>query len=359
MYVVFPQRATAGLRRATPELADANHENGNSGNSNSVNGSPTQPASPVTMEMSSSAPLTNLERESLFSGHSQEEEELDYPGVHGEGEEVAGENRNDGDECDRLIFEMGNEKGGSDSEGGEDEGREELEGEEGEVKMEDEDRAKAEGEDGKKTETESDGWDRREAEAAKTEGEEGESSGRTDVEENTWKGGEEGEVKEDVLSDLLFTSDTLLCPSPPEPLEATSQETWGPDLGTRDDLSDSHLSDCLQAELAIVYSDSDAGEDQWSAFTPSDITSHIEGAGGSKEEGRDEKEEEEDREQEEDEVKAETKTQEQKIEMEVEESKRGSRADDEEQMRMRRDLFLRSPSVSSTASSTDPEKKVF
>lgn len=355
---MFPQRATTGLRRTTPELTDANHDNASSSSNNPVcPPSPPPLVSAVTMEMSSSAPLRDIERESLFSCHNQEEDQLCLPGVHRvEDEAVGGENRK-GDECDYLIFEMGDEKGRdlSESEGGEDEGRGEIEGD-----------------DGNERETESDSWERRETEGddesrENTEGgevgggEEGEDPGTK--EEDSWIRGIEEEAKEDVLSDLLFPSDSLLCPSPSEPLgttshplEAVSQEVWGPDFTIRDDLSDSHLSDCLQAERVIVYSDSDAGEDQWSAFAPSDITSQIEEE--RKKDARFEEEEKAKREEEDNEVKADAKNQAQKREVAVEEYRVGRKDDDEDQMRLRRDLFLRSPSVSSTASSTDPDKKV-
>ncbi|XP_004575280.3 uncharacterized protein LOC101473329 isoform X2 [Maylandia zebra] len=351
-------RATTGLRRTTPELTDANHDNASSSSNNPVcPPSPPPLVSAVTMEMSSSAPLRDIERESLFSCHNQEEDQLCLPGVHRvEDEAVGGENRK-GDECDYLIFEMGDEKGRdlSESEGGEDEGRGEIEGD-----------------DGNERETESDSWERRETEGddesrENTEGgevgggEEGEDPGTK--EEDSWIRGIEEEAKEDVLSDLLFPSDSLLCPSPSEPLgttshplEAVSQEVWGPDFTIRDDLSDSHLSDCLQAERVIVYSDSDAGEDQWSAFAPSDITSQIEEE--RKKDARFEEEEKAKREEEDNEVKADAKNQAQKREVAVEEYRVGRKDDDEDQMRLRRDLFLRSPSVSSTASSTDPDKKV-
>ncbi|XP_042071821.1 uncharacterized protein LOC102313061 isoform X2 [Haplochromis burtoni] len=352
------QRATTGLRRTTPELTDANHDNASSSSNNPVcPPSPPPLVSAVTMEMSSSAPLRDIERESLFSCYNQEEDQLCLPGVRRvEDEAVGGENRK-GDECDYLIFEMGDEKGRdlSESEGGEDEGRGEIEGE-----------------DGNERETESDSWGRRETEGddesrENTEGgevgggEEGEDSGTK--EEDSWIRGIEEEAKEDVLSDLLFPSNSLLYPSPSEPLgatshplEAVSQEVWGPDFTIRDDLSDSHLSDCLQAERVIVYSDSDAGEDQWSAFAPSDITSQIEEE--RKKDARFEEEEKAKREEEDNEVKADAKNQAQKREVEVEEYRVGRKDDDEDQMRLRRDLFLRSPSVSSTASSTDPDKKV-
>ncbi|XP_039463743.1 uncharacterized protein si:ch211-153l6.6 isoform X2 [Oreochromis aureus] len=383
-------RATTGLRRTTPELTDANHDNGSSSSNNPVcPPSPPLLVSPVTMEMSSSAPLTDMEGESLFSCHNQEEDELGFPGVHRvEDKAVGGENRK-GDECDYLIFEMGDEKGRevSESERGEDEGSGEIEGEEEErgktegeierreIETEDEDRGRFKGEDGNERETESDSWERREREGddetrESTEGgevgggEEGEDPGAKDTkEEDRWIRGIEEEAKEDVFSDLLFPSDSLLHPSPSEPLGATSdpleavpQEVWGPDFTIRDDLSDSHLSDCLQAERVIVYSDSDAGEDQWSAFAPSDITSQIE-----EERKKDVTFEEEEKvkgEEEDNEVKADAKKQEQKREVEVEEYRVGRKDDDEDQMRLRRDLFLRSPSVSSTASSTDPDKKV-
>ncbi|XP_039858490.1 uncharacterized protein LOC120715539 isoform X6 [Simochromis diagramma] len=351
-------RATTGLRRTTPELTDANHDNASSSSNNPVcPPSPPPLVSAVTMEMSSSAPLRDIERESLFSCHNQEEDQLCLPGVRRvEDEAVGGENRK-GDECDYLIFEMGDEKGRdlSESEGGEDEGRGEIEGE-----------------DGNERETESNSWERRETEGddesrENTEGgevgggEEGEDPGTK--EEDSWIRGIEEEAKEDVLSDLLFPSDSLLCPSPSEPLgatshplEAVSQDVWGPDFTIRDDLSDSHLSDCLKAERVIVYSDSDAGEDQWSAFAPSDITSQIEEE--RKKDARFEEEEKAKREEEDNEVKADAKNQAQKREVEVEEYRVGRNDDDEDQMRLRRDLFLRSPSVSSTASSTDPDKKV-
>ncbi|GLD61835.1 uncharacterized protein AKAME5_001360900 [Lates japonicus] len=261
-------RATAGLRRTTPELTDGNHDNSSSGNNNPVDDSstPTQPTDPVTMEISSSPPLTDLERDNLFSCHNQEVEELQYPVVHGLEEEAAeGEHgKRDEDECDYLVFEIGKDRG----------------------------------------------------------------------------------------EPMTVTS----APSE-QPAAATLQDAWGHDLGNRDDLSDGHLSDCLQAELAIVYSDSDAGEDQWAAFTPSDLTNQ-EKTGGicdgeSKEE---ERREDEERREEEDEVEVESRTEEQREE--EQEGRRGVRGDDDEQMRSRRDLFLRSPSASSTASSTDPDRRV-
>ncbi|XP_042354279.1 uncharacterized protein LOC121951858 [Plectropomus leopardus] len=248
-------RATAGLRRTTPELTDGNHDNSSSGNDNPVNDSPTpvQPTDPVTMEISSSPPLTDLERENLVSWRSQEVGELHYPEVHGvqqpigdkqEEEETADKEngKRDGDECDYLVFEIGEKKGegkGDESEGGQDT-----------------ERGGEEGEDGEGIEI-----DGKEDGSGETEREDG---GRENTkEENGWLEETVGEVKDDSLSELLFISDSSVCPSSSEPLTVTSQpseqpaagvlhDTWGHDLSNRDDLSDTHLSDCLQAELAIV-----------------------------------------------------------------------------------------------------------
>lgn len=410
---MFPQRATAGLRRTIPELTDSNHDNNNPVDDSST---PTQQTDPVAMEISSSPPLTDLERNNLFSCHSQEVEKLQYAEVHGvEEEDVEGENeKRDGDECDYLVFEIGEQKGkegegdseaqdaekeeggdegedigreeteGDDGRRGEDGGRGEIEGEEGrepgeveekgEIDTEEEHRENVEGEDGCKDETESDDWGKREVEGEdegreKTEGEEGESKeaevedegkGDTKAEDN-WR--EVGEMKEDAVSELCCISDGPLCTASSEPLSVTSdaleqpaaamwQDTWIHNLGNRDDLSDGHLSDCLQAELAIVYSDSDAGEDQWAAFAPSDVTNQ-EDSGGGMQDGICDGEE---RQGEHYEADVETGTEGQREE-EQEESREG-RASDEEQMKTRRDLFLRSPSVSSTASSTDPDRRV-
>ncbi|XP_045908021.1 uncharacterized protein LOC123972540 [Micropterus dolomieu] len=186
-------RATAGLRRTTAELTDDD----SSGNNNPVNNSPT--TDPVTMEISSSPPLTDAEREnSVLCCRSRDTEELHYPGVHGvqqpirdeqEEEPVAeGENgKKHEDECDYLVFEIGEPKGG-----------------------------------------------------------------------------EEGEP-------LISASDAS-----EQPAAAMLQDAWGHDLCNRDD-----LSDCLQAELAIVYSDSDAGEDQWASFAACDVNGQEEAGGGS------------------------------------------------------------------------------
>ncbi|XP_038573112.1 uncharacterized protein LOC119901605 [Micropterus salmoides] len=448
-------RATAGLRRTTAELTDDD----SSGNNNPVNNSPT--TDPVTMEISSSPPLTDAEREnSVLCCRSRDAEELHYPGVHGvqqpirdeQEEEPVAEAENGKkheDECDYLVFEIGEPKGGEEGgesergreEGGEEgrrgetegenEGRVETEAEEeegrGETEGEDEGRVETEAEEeGGRGETEGEDEGRVETEAeeeggrGETEGEdegrveikgeeedgrreetEGEDEGRVETEAEEEEGGRgktdigdwgrretegEGEgsgetegddggrgdtQEEDGLmgeTELLFVSDSPVCPSSSsssEPLIAASdaseqpaaamlQDAWGHDLCNRDD-----LSDCLQAELAIVYSDSDAGEDQWASFAACDVNGQEEAGGGSHDsvcdaESKEEERggEDEERGEEEDEAEVKTITEEQMEEQE------GRRDDDEEQMRSRRDLFLRSPSVSSTASSTDPNRRV-
>ncbi|XP_008297528.1 uncharacterized protein LOC103370295 [Stegastes partitus] len=334
-------RATAGLRRTTPELTDGSPDDGSSSSNNPVSDSPTPapPVDSVTMEISSSPPLTDLERDNLFSCHSQQEEELHYPEGRGVEEAAAGEENGKGDECDYLVFEIG-EKGrerGGESEGGEDEERGKVDGEDGnrgeteewgrrEVDGEDEGRKTTEGEDGGSVEAEV---------------EDGERGGMK--EEDGWLEETVDDMKDDTLADLLLITDSS---SAEPPLDTTDpSQAWSHDLGNRDDLSDSHLSDCLQAELAIVYSDSDAGEDQWAAFAPSDVTNQVEGGIPDSICGGENKQEK----LEGDELQVETRREEQREQ---------DRKDDEEQMRTRRDLFLRSPSVSSTTSSTDPDRRV-
>lgn len=437
---MFPQRATAGLRRTAAELTDGNHDNGSSGNNNPVDNSPTptQPADPVTMEISSPPQLTDLERDNLVSCLSQEVEELYYPNIRGVQQSISGKQegieaaegehgKRDEDECDYLVFEIAEQKEGE--EGGESEGEQDterggeegVEGGRGETEGENEGRVgtaieerseKVEGEDGTRGETEGEDKGRRETEGTdkgrrETEGEEGgrgeiegEDEGREKIgekdggsretlgedgrkgdekEEDGWREEMVGEMTDDAMSDLFFISDSPTCPLSLEPCVVTSDpseqpaaamllEAWGHDLCNRDDLSDGHLSDCLQAELAIVYSDSDAGEDQWAALAQCEFTSQQEASDGiqdgicdreSKEEER-RGEDEEDRREEEDEAElAEIGTEEQREEeVEQQEKRNGGGDDDEEQIRSRRDLFLRSPSVSSTASSSDPDRRV-
>ncbi|XP_059199942.1 uncharacterized protein LOC131979885 isoform X2 [Centropristis striata] len=352
-------RATAGLRRTAAELTDGNHDDSSSGNNNPVNDSPTpiHPTDSVAMEISSSPPLTDMERENLVGWCSQKVEELHYPEVHRgqqpivdeQEEEEAAEQENekrDADECDYLVFEIGKQKGGD--EGGESDGGQDTE----------------RGEDGGRG-------------ATTTEGEEG-GGGETEREDGRTGDTKEetvGEMKDDVLSELFFITDSPLCPPSlevliPDPAEQPTEtmlyEAWGHDPGNRDDLSDGHLSDCLQAELALVYSDSEAGEDQWAAngFASCDVANQEEAVGGINDgvcDGENKEEErggdEEERGKEEAEAESETGVEVVDVEEEQKERRRSSN-DGEEQMRSRRDLFLRSPSVSSTASYTDSDRKV-
>lgn len=345
-----PQRATAGLRRTTPELTDGNQENDYTVNDSPT---PTQPTNPVAMEISSSPPLTDLERENLVGWRDQELEELHYPETHeiqpikDKQEEEEAEEGTIGDECDYLVFEIEGKKEGKEK--GESEGQKsEREGEEGEDGGRGGTEGKLEG--GGNIDAEDRSKGERDLGRRETEGEDG--------------GENDSKLKADALAELLFLTDTPSSsgsqPSA-QPAAATLQEALGHDLSNRDDLSDSHLSDCLQAELAIVYSDSEAGEDQWVAFTPCDVTNLEEaGEGTPDSESKEEKKGGEKKEggKEDDEA-------EEQREKEVEkrqEERKGSRDDDdyddEEQMRLRRDVFLRSPSVSSTASSTDPDRRV-
>ncbi|KAM3603869.1 uncharacterized protein V6R79_003201 [Siganus canaliculatus] len=364
-------RATAGLRRTTPELTDGSHSNPDSNAPH-----PDEPADPVTMEISSSPPLTDLERDTLTDWRSQEVEELNYPETEGTqqpikdeqaGDEVRVENA-ETDECDYLVFEIGEHRRGE--EVGESDGGAKAEEEEGggegrgqtDEEEKDEGRGNVAG-DGSKGGADSEDGDRREDEGdagIKIEGEDEESGGGGGggggggvTEEDGWRGDTSRDVTE-----LLFESESPNMSSTDQPSAAMLQDTWGHDPSTRDDLSDSHLSDCLQAELAVVYSDSDAGDDQWAAFGLSDVTNQ-EGAGGEIHDViSDAKSQEESRGGEDEEgAEGEEEGASQQKE-EEEEEKGGGGEDEEEQMKMRRDLFLRSPSASSTASSTDPDRKV-
>ncbi|XP_029970797.1 sodium/potassium/calcium exchanger 1-like [Salarias fasciatus] len=214
-------RATAGLRRNTPELTD-----GNPDDDDASDNPPTQPADPVTMEISSSPPLTDLERDGFFSYQIQ-----DQPDGPAAGKEAAGGEYDKGDECDYLVFEIGEEKGaarGAGSEGGDegrgetegqDEGRGEIDGEEegrgeteGEdegrrdMEIKDEDRGRVEGEDGKQGETKTEDLGKREIE-----GEDGGQGGSSEE----WMEGAGREERGDSALDLLLDGDPLLArPSP-------------------------------------------------------------------------------------------------------------------------------------------------
>lgn len=383
MNCLFLQRATAGLRRTTAELTDGNQDDSSSGNSNPVTDSrtPFEATDPASMEISSSPPLTDLERETLVSWHDQEIEELHYPEVHEiqqpikdkqeEEEAVEGENgETNGDECDYLVFETGEQKRGS--EGGEKSGEEEGKeggGEEiGGAIGQDEGSVDIVAEDGCKGERETMAKDEEEINPAcmneKIVENVGEDGGSEDVadglEDETG-----GEMKADTLAEILFLSEspvpsssetpTAISYPSEQPAAAGLHEAWDQDLGNRDD-----LSDCLQAELAIVYSDSDAGEDQCVALMPCDVTNREEADGGihdsiceEEEEEKEGKSEERGREE------GETEEQIEKAEGRKEEWRRSREDDDDEvQMRSQRDVFLRSPSVSSTTSSTDPDRRV-
>lgn len=386
MNCLFLQRATAGLRRTTAELTDGNQDDSSSGNSNSVNDSrtPLEVTDPASMEISSSPPLTDLERETLVSWHDQEIEELHYPEAHEiqqpikdkqeEEEAVEGENREtNGDECDYLVFETGEDKRES-------EGREELEGGEEEAKEgggeeiggaigQDEGRGDIVAEEGCKGERETMTKDEEVNPACMNETiveNVGEDGGSEDLKVADGLEDEAGgEMKADTLAEILFLSESPVPSSSETPTAishpaeqaaaAVLHEAWDQDLGNRDD-----LSDCLQAELAIVYSDSDAGEDQCVAFMPCDVTNREEADGGIHDSiCEEEKEEKEGKSEERGKEEGETEEQIEKAEGTKEQWRRSREdEDDEEQMRSQRDVFLRSPSVSSTTSSTDPDRRV-
>ncbi|KAK5859410.1 hypothetical protein PBY51_020965 [Eleginops maclovinus] len=388
-------RASAGLRRTTAELTDGNQDDGSSSNNNPVNDSltPTQPTSADTMEISSSPPLTDMERENMASWHSQEalhggQQPITDEQDEEEAAEKANGKRDEDEECDYLVFEIGEQKAwrkGDGDEGGQDterkgeeegyEGRGDAEGKEegtGEIEREDGGRGDTERDDGGRGDTERDdgargdtvrddggrggterddggrgdtvrddggrgGTERDDGGRGDTERDDG---GRGDTEREDGGRGDAVEMKDDALSELLFFST-----SPSEPLTVTVDllDTWGHDPDHRDDLSDSHLSDCLQAELAVVYSDSDAGEDQWAGSAPCDVTNQEE-ANGEVHDG-------------------ESMEEEKVYEAEVESVTEVQREEEEEERRnddgrSGRDVFMRTPSVSSTASSIDPDRKV-
>nr|XP_040027178.1 uncharacterized protein LOC120816026 isoform X3 [Gasterosteus aculeatus aculeatus] len=353
-------RATAGLRRTPAELTDGNPDNDNYNDS----ARPGQSSDPVTMESSSSPPATHTDSEN--SGQSlwgdQEAEEHHYTEVHGlkqpigdeqDEEEAAGKENvvRDADECDYLVFAIG-ERNGNDKgdESGQDTGR-------GGDKVEDGERGETEGKE--------------------------EGSGAT-VREDGGRGGEKeedecigetvGEMSNDAPSKLLLiscsperlsSSEPLMVPSCPseQPMEAMLQEALGHNIGERDDLSDVQHTGFPQAEVASVYSDSDAGDGQWASFARCDVTNQEEAGGGIHNttcEGESKEEEgggaDKGRAEEQFEAEEASETQDQREEEEEEEE--GSRhVDDEEQMTSRRDLFPRTPSVSSTGSSTEPDRK--
>lgn len=382
------QRATAGLRRTTAELTDGNEDNCVSCSDNSANddSTPPLPTEPVVMEISSSPPLTDLDRENVVSWRDQGAEELHYP----ECLEIQQSNRDqqkddmttaggedgeiDGDECDYLVFETGVQRKEIEMDASEGEPKSAGEEEEntnqgGQANRENEIRNQVVSENGSRRSPDcesrtSAGEEEAVEDAREDKVVEGtaEDTGSGDGEDtNKWV----DDTKTDSLEEFRFL------PKSPEchltSLEASNlldssetsaatklQEDWAEDPAQPDD-----LSDCLQAELAIVYSDSDAGDDQWAASSPRDITNQTENCGAISDSICD------------GESKGEEKDQENVLTLEKEneadkergggEERRDSvlrDCDDEEQMRTRREVFLRSPSVSSTASSIDPERRV-
>lgn len=325
MVCLCPQRATAGLRRPAAELTDGNQGNLSASNSNPVNdtSNPVQQMDPVAMEISSSPPMTDLERENIVSWHSEEVQELHYPDdpeMQQPIKDQQEEKEADGEECDYLVFEIG-AKEERDSDGEEMEREAQEEGDEDTGRRGDVDRQN-----------------------------ETERENIVDL-SYTCEGKEEdgkmmGTVEADAVAEPLIPSDGSSSPSPPVQLMET-RISENLKVTDQDD-----LGDCLQAELAVVYSDSDAGDDQWTAFTASDVTHQNDGAvehsdiipdGENREEGgrREDKESDETE------------------ELKEEEVERSCREDDfDDQMTSRTGVFMRSPSFSSTASSTDPDKRV-
>ncbi|XP_034743587.1 histone-lysine N-methyltransferase SETD1B-like isoform X4 [Etheostoma cragini] len=396
-------RATAGLGR-TAELTDGNHDNSGSSNNNPVNDSPTaiQPTDPVTMEISSSPPLTHIERENVVSWRSQEVEDLHYPEGHGVQQPIRGEQEEEGatekqnekrdeDELDYLVFVIGEKQEediGSENDGGRDTERREEEREDG--GRGDTERGEKEGGDGGKRDTkrgEDQGIDgeRGDTEREEEEGENGERGdtekgedrgidgrrGDTEREEKQGEDGERGDTEreeeegeyggrreiegkeegsreteredgrrvdtkeekkriEETVGEMEENAVSALLVVQSDP----SEQAWSQHLGDTDD-----LSDCLLAELAVVYSDSDAGEDQWAGSPPCDVSNQEEA-------GYDGAREEEEREKEGEVSEVKTGREEQREEeVEKEEEKWGGRDDQDEEQ-------------SSIASSTDPNRKV-
>lgn len=327
-----PQRATAGLRRPAAELTDGSQGNHSASNSNPVNdtSNPVQPTDRVAMEIRSSPPMTELERENIVSWHSEEVQELHYPEDRAMQQPMKDQQEEeeadaDGGECDYLVFEIG-EKEERKSDGEKMEKAAEEEGD---------DETRGRGDVGGK--------------------EEGE---RENVEENIvedpWKDDNRRDGKEEdggmmgtVEAEPLFLSDGPSSSSPPEQL----MESRLPEkVADQDD-----LGACLQAELAVVYSDSDPGDDQWAAaFAASDVTQRNEAAAELSDIVRDDGENREEGGRREDEGREEPEEEkEEGVQLSCREDEY-----DEDQMTTRSGVFMRSPSFSSTASSTDPDKRV-
>ncbi|XP_014834620.1 PREDICTED: neurofilament medium polypeptide-like isoform X2 [Poecilia mexicana] len=328
------------------------------------------------MEISPSCTATDLETDICFSCGNEESQEL--PDLKVPKVETVAENRNDKrDECDYLYFKTEEEKerevqydsereeeeNGGRVETEEDERRGEVEGQDdGGVDLEGdiqqgrnivEHRGRVEREDTKKEESKNYNLGNREIEGA--------DEGREDTDKvNIWITGILGEIKRDASSDQIFVNENpqslLSEPSviTSDPPESTLQEAWRHDLDNRDNLSESHLSDSLKAELAVVYSESDFGEDQWLALARCDETDHSK-------ENRDYADDtciaQSMKDDEVEEVQTEVLKLEERVVDKQNEKKSKVMENSEELTKSRRDIFLRSPSVNSTASSTDPDRR--
>ncbi|XP_008431732.1 uncharacterized protein LOC103479207 isoform X3 [Poecilia reticulata] len=373
------QRATTGFKRTIPELTDRNHDNNPSSNNNLAGDFSTlaYPQNLVAMEISPSCTATDLETDICFSCGNQESQELPDPKVPKV--EAVAENRNEKrDECDYLYFKTEEEKGmevqydseREDEENGgrveteeverrgeleeQDNGRVDLEGDIQQGRNIVEHRGRVDGKDTKKEDSENYNLGKREIE--------GTDEGREGTDKvNIWITGILGEIKQDASSDQFFVNENpqslLSEPSviTSDPPESTLKEAWKHDLDNRDDLSESHLSDSLKAKLAVVYSDSDFGEDQWLALACSDETDHSQ-------ENRDYADDtciaQSMKDDEVEEVQTEVLKLEERVVDKQNEKKSKVMENSEEQMKSRRDFVLHSPSVTSTASSTDPDRRI-
>ncbi|XP_072298041.1 uncharacterized protein [Eucyclogobius newberryi] len=280
-------RATTGLRRTAGELTDASHDanDDNHEDRNSSN-SATTSQEPVTMEISSSPTLLmDLERENLQNykeEEEEEEEELQYPQVQKEQQPISIQQE---DDCDYLVFEIGKK-----------------------IVVEQDENTEDTANDFWTTEMESKEEERQEA-----------------AETNSQ------------LEPLFQPGAEVRDQSEPSRFSCDADHVWSQEAGLRDD-----LSDCLQAELAMVYSDSDAGDDQWAASHNGDVISRT---------GRDAEEDSLT------EKGGEEETVEQGPSEKPSQSSDPERSDSREDMASRRDMFLRGSSTSSTTSSTD--RKVY
>lgn len=335
---VFPQSATAGFRRTIPELTNSSHDN----NPPSTSSTATPTENLVTMEINSSPPATDLVRDNSSSSNSQNEERLCCLEIHGEEDETSKE-----DECD-FVFkteeETGEGHGESDNWRGvleeEDEGRWEVKGDE--EGIEDQNRRTVEEENGdEELKFENLGKVKDENKVDVYECVTGMPIEKTQISSSDLF------LMDENPQHILFQPPTVTSDPPEDALQESWR--WG-DSGNREDFTNNHLSDCLHAQLAIVYPESDAEEDQWAGSSPCEITSHIEENEtifGTcdveiKEEGM---------------VSVEVET---KLEEQGEEVKKESREDDEsrEQMMSGRDFTPQSFSVSSMTSSSDLDRRV-